>query len=64
LAEPHAAKEIENSGRFKTGDNHPNYGKPRSDETRASPKNILAEPHILGSGGAKPFLFFFVFFFL
>jgi hypothetical protein len=31
LAEPHAAKEIEHSGRFKTacGENHPNYGKSR-----------------------------------
>jgi hypothetical protein len=31
LAEPHAAKKIEHSGRFKTacGENHPNYGKSR-----------------------------------
>jgi hypothetical protein len=27
-------KKIDHSGRFNTGDNHPNYGKPRSDEIR------------------------------
>jgi hypothetical protein len=27
-----ANKEIDNSGRFKTGDNNPNFGQPRSDE--------------------------------
>jgi hypothetical protein len=33
LAEPHAQKEIDNSGRFKTacGENHPNYGKARTE---------------------------------
>ena len=31
------AKKIDHPGRFKTGENHPNYGKNHSDKTKKKP---------------------------